>query len=145
MPFLPNTQAAVYYAFTISVNGIAIGYLQGFDPSQSKEVQRVRQIMYETGNVALETVPGATEISITAERIEMYTANFFQAIGRNLVTLEEFNDPFDILEEKHTPSGSSQRIQYVSCSFSSYGRRIAVNEPFIRESVTIQVARIRSG
>lgn len=145
MPLLPNTQAAVWYAFTISVNGIAVGMLQGFNPTQSREVERVRQIMYETGPDALETVPGATNISVDAERIEMYKANFMQAIGRELVSISDLVDPIDILEEKHQPDGSTARIQYVSANISNYARRINTGSTFILETVTFQVARVRPG
>lgn len=145
MPILPNTLAAPWYAFTISVNGIAIGMLQGFNPSQDREVERVRQIMYETGPAALEVVPGATNVTVECERIEMYQANFMQAIGRNLVSLDDLVDPFDILEEKHTPTGTIYRVQYVSCVVQRYGRRIVNTGTFVLESVTMQCARVRPG
>lgn len=145
MPLLPNTLAAPWYAFTISVNGIAIGMLQGFNPSQDREVERVRQIMYESGPAALEVVPGATNVSVECERIEMYAANFMQALGRDFVSIDDLVDPFDILEEKHTPNGGIARVQYVSCLIQRYGRRIVNSGTFVLESVTMQVARVRPG
>lgn len=146
MTVLPNVRSAVWWAYTISVNGLAIGSLQNFAPTSTKTIERVREILFDSGNKVVDIVPGLTDITATLERIQLFSSNLFQAIGRDLVTIEDMNDPFDILETLNRPGsagGAPVRIIYANCLFSEFGKTITVGTTFVVERATVQISTIR--
>ena len=146
MTVLPNVRSAVWWAYTIGVNGQAIGNLQSFNPTSSKTIERVREILFSSGNKVVDIVPGSTDISASVERILLFSENLFQSIGRNLVSIEDFNDPFDVLETLNRPGSSTPvRTVYADCLISEYGRNITTGTTFVSETATFQISTIRPG
>ena len=145
MAVLSNAiRSAVWWAYTISVNGLPIGNLQTFSPTASRTIERVREILFSTGPKALEVVPGATDISATMERIRLFQSNLLQATGNALVSIEDFNEPIDVLESLNRPGGSDTfRTVFANGLASEYGYTISVTSTFVSERSTWQFATVR--
>ena len=144
MTTLPSIESAVWWAYTISVDSQAVGNLQNFSPNWTKTIDRVREILFATGPKAKEVVPGPTDISATVERIRMFAENLLKAVGKYVVSIEDFNDPFDILESLEQPTGgNAQEVVYHNCLFSDYGLTISTGTTFVLERATIQIATAR--
>lgn len=146
MTILPNISSAVWWAYQIAVDREPIGNLQSFSPTSTKTIDRVRQINFAIGPKVTDLVPGPTDINATLERIRMFQVNLFEAIGRDVVTIEDLNEPFDLVETLFRPgTGTPARTVYSQCLFTEYGQTIQVGTTFVMERATVAVATIFAG
>lgn len=139
---IPNTKAAVFFAYDIMINGNVVGTLTRFSPNASKRVERVREISTRAGGRALEMIPGTTDISIDVEKLRLYKESLFNALGFPIYSIEDLNSPFDITETLTDPEGIREHTIYHSCLLSSYSRAVSTGNTLIAETATIQVAYI---
>jgi hypothetical protein len=78
---IPNTKTVVSYSYTVlDAQSKAIGTLQGFNPSASRALERVREIMNEVADTK-EIVPGRTDFTISLDRLEMYNSGMVKDTG----------------------------------------------------------------
>ena len=104
MPLQPNTKAEVFYSYEIKANGVKIGTLRRFNPSQTRTAERLREIA-NNGGAILEVVPGVTDFEITISKSKIYTESAAQAFGYDVKTLQDIVDPVDIVEKAYHPDG----------------------------------------
>jgi hypothetical protein len=140
---IPNTQSVVSYAYTIKANGVEIGTLQGFNPSGSRAVERVREIL-NTLEDTFEIVPGRSEFKITIDRIETYNKSVTQALGFNIFgeSMAQIRDPITIVEQLTGPNGESRIITYDRCWITSWTKTIQEGQITTKENVALEVERI---
>lgn len=140
---IPNTQSVVSYAYTIKAAGVEVGTLQGFNPSGSRAVERVREIL-NTLEDTFEIVPGRSEFKITIDRIETYTKNVIQALGYNIFaeSIAQIRDPITIVEQLTGPNGESRIITYDRCWITSWTKTIQEGQITTKENVALEVERI---
>ena len=141
---IPHTKATVSYGYTISANGVPIGTLQGFNPTQNRPLDRVREIMNEIDDI-VEIVPGRTDLTIAIDRLETYDKNFFEAMGyATYEDLSQITTPILIMEEIRNPvTGAGRKIQYQDCWFTSWGKTIREGTITVTETVSVFPTRIR--
>lgn len=146
MTILPAIGSAVWWAYQIAVDQDPIGNLQSFSPTSTKSIDRVRQINFATGPKVIDMVPGPTDINATMERIRMFETNIMGAIGVDVVTIEELNTPFDIVETLYRPgTGDPARTIYSQALFTEYGQTIQVGTTFVMERANVAIATIYGG
>ncbi len=132
MTRIPNTSTAVSYAYTVSINGSIVGTLQGFNPTSSKQLERVRQLQNETSDI-LEIVPGRTEHTIQLDRLELYDDDS----DLTFKVLEEQTTPFNIVEKISNGQGKTREITYSTCWIQSIGKTIREGQINVAVSVTV--------
>jgi len=138
MTRIPNTKTVVSYAYTIKINGKAVGTLQGFNPSEDRALERVREIMNEVDDTK-EIVPGRTDYTIAVDRLETYDANLYQAFGLpKTAVLSQLTDGFDIVEEIQGPTSAQKRvISYNNCWIKNKAKTIREGTITVAESATV--------
>ncbi|MFA5398062.1 MAG: hypothetical protein WC346_18765 [Methanogenium sp.] len=142
MTRIPNTQSAVSYAYTIKINGVAVGTLQGFNPTSNRMLERVREIMNEEDDI-FEIVPGRSEFSITIDRLETYDTAMMKALGYGtLLTIDQIQTPFEIVEELRGPLGQTRVIAYQKCWIQNISKTVREGTTTVSETVTIWPERI---
>jgi hypothetical protein len=146
MTQIPNTNTAVSYAYTIKANGVPIGTLQGFTPSQNRTLERVREIMNEITDI-VEIIPGRGEISLTIDRFETYSQSLFTALGYTTFPedLSSITFPIQIIEVLTGPvsAGSPRRqITYQDCWIQSLGKSIKEGTLTVNSNATLWVTKI---
>ncbi|MFA5396336.1 MAG: hypothetical protein WC346_10050 [Methanogenium sp.] len=141
---IPYTKSTVSYGYTVSANGVPIGNVQGFNPTQNRNLERVREIMNEIDDI-VEIVPGRTDISITIDRFETYDKNMMEAMGFSTYEdISQITTPILIMEEIRSPiTGAGRKIQYQDCWFSTWGKTVREGTITVTENVTIFPTRIR--
>jgi len=137
---IPNTQSRVFYSYQIKVGNKVIGTIQSFGPSESRTLERVREINSDQGTRVLEIVPGVVDFQVSADKILLYKENMLEAFGYNVSSIEDIVDDFDIEEICHHPDGRKEITVYKKCHFNSYNRTISVRDTLITESATIWVS-----
>jgi|YelNatPaOPRAMG01_1025707.scaffolds.fasta_scaffold04034_4 hypothetical protein len=143
MTRIPETKTVVSYAYTVKVNGKAVGTLQTFTPSGTRMLDRVREIMNEENDI-VEIVPGRTEFTATIDRLETYDEALIQALGYdNFTTLDQITTPIQIIEEISGPNGKRRTIHYEDCWIQSVNKTIREGTITVSESVTLWVTRVQ--
>ena len=148
---------AVWYQYQIKMNGAVIGSLTNFSSSSSQDVERIRCIDSDYGTRVRELLAGPSDHKIRAEKVQLFTKPLFVALGREVYSLEDMKDPFDIEEyEYHTnpgpaamggtipPTVPSPGIlrTYHDCILASYERTITTGTIYIAERCDIEVSYI---
>ena len=80
MPRLPKTRSEVFYSYEIQINGLPIGTLKEFTPSQSRTSEYVREIMTNGGD-PFEIVPGVPTYSISMNKVRLYENTILNHFG----------------------------------------------------------------
>ena len=144
MTRIPHTKATVSYGYTISANGIPIGTVQGFNPSMTRPLERVRELMNEIDDI-VEIVPGRTDIQLTMDRFETYAQNLLEAMGfATYEDLSQITTPILIQEEIRDPvTGAGRKIQYQDVWFNTWGKTVTEGKITVTENVTAYPTRIR--
>jgi len=137
---LPRTATAVFYSYTISANNTEVGSLQSFNPSSTRQVERIRQIMFSTGARVIDMVPGTTDTSISLEHVRLYKKSLFEAFSYQIFALEDLTEPMDIIEEMNHPDGLVDFLVYHQCLFSDWSETRTVGTAHVAGSATVQVA-----
>jgi hypothetical protein len=143
MTKIPTSKTTVSYAYNVKVNGKVIGTLQGFSPSESRALERIREIQNEVADT-VEIVPGRTDFTISIDRLETYDSAMLQALGLpKTATLATLTDSFDIVEEIQGPTSAQKRvISYNGCWINTKSKTIREGTITVSESVSIWVTSI---
>jgi hypothetical protein len=139
---IPNTKTVVSYSYTVlDAQSKAIGTLQGFNPSASRALERVREIMNEVADTK-EIVPGRTDFTISLDRLEMYNSGMVKAIGFGSDDIANLTDPITIMEVIRGPQGQTRTIAYQDCWINTWSKTIQEGTITVRESVSLWVTKI---
>jgi len=136
MPLQPNTKTEVYYSYEIKANGVKIGTLQRFNPSQTRTADRLREIA-NNGGAIIEIVPGITDFEITIAKSKIYTEAATDAFGYDVKTLQDIVDPIDIVEKSYHPDGTVKTYTWKDCWITRYGKTVAVGTTINAEDITL--------
>jgi len=140
---VPNTRHTVFYSHTIQVGGVNIGSFERLSIRASRNTERIREILFKTGPEVVEIVWGGTDISIDLSRVEMYTLSLYEAFGFDIYSIEDFNQPIQVMEIQKNPTNSSKRIiHYTDCVPSSWSKDIDTGTVRTVESMTLEVRTI---
>ena len=161
MARLPQTNAEVSYAYVIQVEGVTVGTLQEFSPSQSRTHSYVREIL-TNGGEPFEIAPGVPTYTIQMSKVRLYESTFLTQFGitseniqrqvRSISIVETTYRPADIPNEAATGSGygSTARgegsvlrtLTYEDCWITDWGKSISVDNVLIIDQVTAMCTRI---
>ena len=146
----PWTHTATSHAIAIKANGLsgAIGRIQSWSPTQSRNVQPIYEINAVTQGDVAENVPGvATGLTIQVGRYDLYSARMEKAWGPDFEIREMLcnqTNPLTIQEKWVRPDGLFSVYVYSGCWFSNLGRTMSVQgDRIINVSATIQYERKR--
>jgi len=145
---LPVNMHSVFYAHSISANGIELGSFEKFSAKASRTTERIRELMARRGPQVKEIVWGGTDISIDVSRVELYNKSLFEAFGIEIYTLEDFNKYVDVHEFQWNPGANpftdtpNRTITYVDCVASDWGKDLDTGTVRTVESMSFQVTTI---
>ena len=125
---IPSTQTRTSHALSIKVLGQTIGFINGWNPTQSRTVTPIFEVGVDNSGNPVECMPGnVTGLNIAVNRFDIYKTRMEQVFGTpDLVMLTRQSEPFDVHEIWKSPgtSGVDERFIYVGCWFTSLGRTI---------------------
>jgi len=128
MPPVPQTTVRTSHALTIKANGITVGLINGWNPTQSRTVTPIFEVDIDTSGAPVEYMPGnVTGLTITVQRYDTYISRMEQAFGTpDLFMLSRQSQPFSVLEAWSNPDPTQQkeRFMYAGCWFTSLGRTL---------------------
>jgi len=141
MTRIPKTKSVVSYAYSVYANGVAVGNLQGFNPSQNRALDRVRQLMDEESDI-VEIVPGRGEITLSVDRLELYDKPMMTALGYDS-DISKIVDPIQVRETITDPSTNKKRvITYVDCWIQNQSKSIREGTATVTETATLWPTKI---
>ncbi len=141
MTRVPKSKSVVSYAYSVYANGIVIGNLQSFNPSQNRMLDRVREIMDEEADI-VEIVPGRGEIVLTVDRLELYDKPMMKALGYD-ADISKIVDPIQIRETITDPSTNKTRVvTYVDCWIQNQSKTIREGSITVTETATLWPTKI---
>jgi len=159
MARLPQTRSEVFYSYVIQINGIPVGTLRGFNPSQTRDVQIVREIMTNGGEI-VELVPGTPTYSLTLDKVRLYENTLMNHFGISSQDVQKQVRAIDIVETVWTPSdmeneavtGSGfnasgegkigRTLTYEECWITNWGKTISSDNVLVVETMTVSCTRI---
>lgn len=125
----PQTLVRTSHSLTIRANGVAIGLINGWNPTISRTITPIYEINTKTSGDPLEKAPGnVTGQTIAVQRYDLYLVRMELAFGtRDLMMLSLQDAPFDVVERWQYPStpgvgGGVEVIRYSGVWFSNIGR-----------------------
>jgi hypothetical protein len=117
---------------TIQAQGVTVGLINGWAPTQGRTVTPIFQVMEDNSGNPEELMPGnITGLSITVTRYDIYKTRMEEAFGTvDLVMLTRQNTPFDVIEAWQLPGSKEgkERFLYSGCWFTSLGRTLSSND-----------------
>lgn len=139
-----TTRTALSTQIIVMVNNTAVGALQTFSESQSRDVKRV----YEIGtDGTVEIVPESpTKISLRVDRIVYDGLSVTEAFSRGFRNLQAQRIPFDIVViDQYTGTNDDAVITtYQNCWFTSIEKAYNADNFIITENVNIEVESIKT-
>ena len=142
---VPETQASVFYAYTITIDNVEIGTLEKFSSKSTRTVERIREVLFSRGPETREIVWGGTDTSVDVEKVELYKESLLEAVGRDIHTLEDFTFTVDILEVMQLPpslGGGIRTLCFEKAVCSSWGKSQSTGQARVVESMTFEVRRV---
>lgn len=154
---------------TVEANGSKVGFIQSFNPSESRNIIKVQELGTEG---VVQSVPSNTnggQLSIT--RFAVYNSNLFNALGatRNgkfssvdnqssgttlgdnnelltysnpFKTLKDQRVPLEIVARTTTPNGTVYIERYIDCWLASYSKTVAATTITVTETATVQYSDV---
>lgn len=142
---VPETSHSTPYSYSITLNGAAIASFERFSASSSRNVERIREILFSRGSEVVELLWAGTDTSIELSYVEIYEKAAFEAIGYPIYALEDFNFPVTIIEVMTLPPslGGTRQIEYMDAVCSRWGKDLDPTNPKVVESMTFEVRKVR--
>jgi hypothetical protein len=145
---VPVTLTRTSHALTIRANGVAVGLINGWNPTQGRTVTPIFEVGVDGSGNPVEYMPGnATGLNISINRYDLYTLRMEEAFGTpDLTMLTRQNEPFDVFEVWQVPDITAlelalenagieagtikpkERFVYRGCWFTSLGRTIRADD-----------------
>lgn len=144
---IPNTTTRTSHAIAIRCDGISVGMIQGWNPSQTRGVVSTYELNPVTSGEIYENVPGniaGTTVNVT--RYDLFNKKMEQAwgIGFDITMLTDQTQPLSIQEKWTNPDGSTELWVYSGCWFTSLGRTIsATGDRIINVSAALMYQKKR--
>jgi len=158
MARLPKTDSEVWYSYEITIDGVQVGTLRSFNPTQTRTVDIIREIATNGGQIK-EIVPGVTDYTIRLEKVRLYNKALFDHFGivtkdiqnqvRALDIKEAIHFPLDVPNDSITgPPGSADGnagvayLNYEDCWITDWGKTIATGAITNVETMTVRPTRV---
>ena len=165
------TMAITTTNIQVYANGMRVGFVQSFNPSESRNIVKVQELGTEG---VVQAVPGNTNGGqLQISRFAVYNGNLFNAVGGTDTGKYTspgdmydgnypqnngiFSNPFKTLKDQRVPlefkvktimpTGTADTPQYyvetyLDCWLASYSKTIAANTITITESATVQYSDV---
>jgi hypothetical protein len=142
---VPKTAHAVWYAYSIHVNGVPLGSFEKFGAKSTRTVERIREILFSRGAEVNEIVWGGTDSDVDLSHVELYTASIYEALGVQIFALEDFNFPVTITEVMTLPTdpGGLRIVDYVDAVCSNWGKDLDVTGAKVIETMSFAVRKVQ--
>lgn len=143
---VPETQASIFYAYTITIDNQEIGTLEKFSSKSTRATESIREILFSRGPEIREIVWGGTDTTIDLEKVELYQKSLLELVGREIHTLEDFTFPVNITEVMQMPAGlgGGQRIlTFLDAVCTNWGKSQSTGQARVVESMTFNVRTVR--
>lgn len=128
MAGVPTTSAntRTSHGLSIIANGLAIGHIQSWRPSQQRTVTPIYELNAQTSGDPIDNVPGNVQgLTMQVTRYDIYTQLMETAFGTaDLTWLGNQMEPFHVIEKWVEPQGRIRCYQYSGCWFTNLGRGI---------------------
>lgn len=145
---IPNTTVRTSHAVAIRANGVTIGQIQTWAPTQSRGVVHTYELNSATTGEVYENVPGnLTNLTIQVSRYDLFKKKMEQAWGTNfnIQMLTDQSNPLEISEKWSNPDGSIELYVYTGCWFTNLGRNMTANgDRIINVSAALMYERVRA-
>lgn len=146
----PTTQITIY-----DENGEEVGWIQDFNATESRPVERIRHINAADAGRTLQGVPRPADATLSVTGFTIYKpdptndgsviSRIMQNTGnpnKLMKTLEEQKIPFLIREETVNPNGQNTVTFYHGCWLTNHSKPISINNAFVAETADIFVSFI---
>lgn len=159
MPRLPQTRSEVFYSYEIQINGLPIGTLREFTPSQTRSHEYIYEIA-TNGGEPFEIVPGIPTYTIALNKVRLYENTILNHFGIVSQNIQNQVRSIDIIETVWTPSdieneaatgtpfnaegeGARGRVMtYEDCWITEWGKTVSSGGILIVETMTVQATRV---
>jgi len=158
MARLPHTNSEVWYAYSITLQGVKVGTLRSFNPTQMRTHEYVREIATNGGHI-FEGVPGTTDYTIRLEKVRLYNKVLLDEFGILSQDIQNQIQALDIREEIHLPrdvqnnsvSGPAEQdtgdngvkiVNYEACWITDWGKTVANTNITVVETMTVKPTRV---
>jgi len=121
----PNTLTRLDHAVTITCNGMTIGHIQEWSPTQSRGMTPVYELNSASSGTILEHAPGnMSGQTIGVNRYDLYTLRMEKVWGPvfNINLLADQTVGLTIFEGWKNPDGTTLVNVYEGCWFQQLGR-----------------------
>jgi hypothetical protein len=152
---VPETLVRTTHSLTIRANGIAIGLINGWNPTISRTVTPIYQIGTIINRTAsgdpVEKVPGnVTGQTIAVQRYDLYTARMEIAFGTpDIMMLTRQDRAFTVRESWRFPDdqgGGTEVVIYEGCWFSNIGKNYRSDgDRIVNVNATLEYTKRRLG
>lgn len=158
----------------VYANGMRVGFVQTFNPSESRTITKVNSLGYE--GVVQSVANNTTGGQISLSRLSVYNATLYNVLGltqtgqfqqlpldtSNSVTrsgapYNTFANPFKTLKDQRVPlefktqvnepaggNSATYTITYIDCWLSTFGKTVATSAITITETATVLYSDIVS-
>ena len=137
---IPQTSVRTSHAMTIRVDGVTIGRIQGWNPTQSRAANPVYELNAATAGAILEHVPAnQAGQTITINRYDLFNVKMEQAWGPNfdITLLMDQDSALEVNEKWLNPDGTREMYVYGGFWFTSLGRTMsAVDDKIVKTNAT---------
>ena len=141
----PNTLVRTSHAITIRANGLTVGVIQTWNPSQNRGITPIYEINSETSGEPIEKVPGNVGgLTIGVSRYDLYKRRMEAAFGTpDVEMLGDHNNPFQVRESWRYPDGTIEARLFMGCWMSNVGRTFsATDNRVVLVSSTLEFTRV---
>jgi hypothetical protein len=135
-----ETDHSVWYSYSLQFNGVAIGSFERFSARSTRNVERIREILFSRGAEVVEMVPGGTDHSVDLSYVELYQDSLIEVIGGPIFTIEDMTFPITIVEVMKLPDsiGGKRILEYVDSWATDWGKELDTGGAKVVESMTFQ-------
>jgi hypothetical protein len=138
------------YSYTIRAGNVDIGTLRTFAPSNTRAVERLREIRGNADQGIQDVIglaPGGDEPTFRATRVELYASALLAAFGLSSIdTLNDITEPIEVQEVAisydATGAPTSSITTYRGCVPTDWRKTIDIGTVFVVEEATFAVAEI---
>jgi len=158
MARLPKTDSEVWYSYEITIDGVQVGTLRSFNPSQTRTVDIIREIATNGGQIK-EIVPGVTDYSIRLEKVRLYNKTLLDHFGIVSRDIQNQVRALDIKEAIHLPQNIVNNqvsgppgaadgnagivyVNYEDCWITDWGKTITLGSITNVENMTVRPTRV---
>lgn len=151
---LPQTQAMVFYAYSIRVGSTEIGTFRQMDVTDPRTAERYRGIQHTGGRTA-EVIPGVSSPTLSLQDVSLYSGVILEKLGYDVANIEDITFPFDVVENQEVPNYANvvnpagnpiERTSiYKDCWITRFSKSINEGTVILIQSIDVEVTRIQRG